>query len=219
MGVKYIPNTVRLFLIFLHVERKFNAPPFTSLYFLSPLLRTGGFQRHEDHDNWIERGHHLSIPSVRRERRLGVGRKVGIRGHHRDHGCQRAKFGEQREDYEREEFRIEHKLGRADNRNRRGQRSGGKIRRSGRIRNYSVIYHFLSFDRPMDMEIFRSEVLSTLRRRHQRNRHPNLGTVGDVQGPETIHGLRDTGSGENYARLGRVHTGRVQEDASRYGIR
>ena len=154
MGVKYIPNTVRLFLIFLHVERKFNAPPFTSLYFLSPLLRTGGFQRHENHDNWIERGHHLSIPSVRRERCLGVGRKVGIRGHHRDHGCQRAKFGEQREDYEREEFRIEHKLGRADNRNRRGQRSGGKIRRSGRIRNYSVIYQFLSFDRPMDMEFF-----------------------------------------------------------------
>lgn len=84
------------------------------------------------------------------------------------------------------------------------------------IPSYTIYYPSASID---GHGIFRSEVLSTLRRRHQRNRHPNLGTVGDVQGPETIHGLRDTGSGENYARLGRVHTGRVQEDASRYGTR
>lgn len=67
--------------------------------------------------------------------------------------------------------------------------------------------------------ILSSEVLSALRRRDQRHRHPDLGIVGDVQGPETVHGLRDTSSSENYARLGRVHACRLQEDASRYGIR
>lgn len=106
MGVKYIPNTVSFpqsrilcAAVELFLDEKVDAR-------VRFDFATGDLQRHEDHDNRPERGDYLSLPSVRRERRIVVGRQIGIRGHYRYDGGERAESGEQRQDHECQELRA-----------------------------------------------------------------------------------------------------------------
>lgn len=136
MGVKYIPNTVSSRLKaqkarYEHEPTARRPGCHQSLDLTQNRFDyvTGDLQRHEDHDNRSERGDHLSLPSVRREWRVVVGRQIGIRGHHRYNGGQCAEPGEQRQDYKRQKLGAQYQLGRADHRSRRGQRSRREIRR------------------------------------------------------------------------------------------
>lgn len=130
MGVKYIPNTVSfrqnrtLYLreyidcaiIELFLDQKIDAR-------VRFDFATGDLQRHEDHDNRPERGYYLSLPSVRRKRRIVVGRQIGIRRYYRYNRGERAKSSEQRQDHKCQELRAQHQLGRARYRSWRRQRS------------------------------------------------------------------------------------------------